>query len=127
VPSTILAAVVLFSPQLSTSLGLKELSVKASDELRPGEQIAFFIDREYAPVFYAQGRVLCGGKSNDVLNAISTDDLVTALQSHPSLIVITEFKWLSALMGDQRLRLQTIGQQRDQLALRIELAPAGSL
>src|SRR5262249_43731538 len=68
VPSAILAALFLLGPQLSASLSLRDLSVKVSDDLRPGEQIAFFLDREYAPVFYARGRVLCGGKSNDVLN-----------------------------------------------------------
>src|SRR5215471_5119156 len=126
VPSAILAAVVLLSPQLSMSLSYRDLSVKAAGELKPGEKIAFFIDHEYAPVFYAQGRVLCGGKSNDVLNAMRTDDLVAALENYPSLIVITDSKWVSALAGDHRLRLQEIAQQRDQLAFRIELAPPGS-
>jgi len=126
VPSAILAAVVLLSSQLSMSLSYRDLSVKAADDLRPGEKIAFFIDHEYAPVFYAQGRVLCGGKSNDVLNAMRTDDLVAALENYPSLIVITDSKWVSALAGDHRLRLQEIAQQRDQLAFRIDLAPPGS-
>src|SRR5262249_3902582 len=114
-------------PQLSASLSLRDLSVKVSDDLRPGEQIAFFLDREYAPVFYARGRVLCGGKSNDVLNAMSTDDLVAALQLYPNLVGITEYKWMNALMADHRIKLQPITQQKDQFAFRIELAPAGSL
>src|SRR5215471_1352729 len=126
VPSAILAAVVLLSSQLSMSLSYRDLSVKAADDLRPGEKIAFFIDHEYAPVFYAQGRVLCGGRNNDVLNAMRTDDLVAALENYPSLIVITDSKWVNALAGDHRLRLQEIAQQRDQLAFRIELAPPGS-
>jgi len=70
--------------------------------------------------------VLCGGKNNDVLNAMRTDDLVAALENYPSLIVITDSKWVNALAGDHRLRLQEIAQQRDQLAFRIELAPPGS-
>jgi 4-amino-4-deoxy-L-arabinose transferase-like glycosyltransferase len=126
VPSAILAALVLLSSQLSMSLSLRDLSVKAANDLRPGEKIAFFIDREYAPVFYAQGRVLCGGKTNDVLNAMRTDDLVEALAAYPSLIVITDSKWLNSLDGDHRLSLQEIARQRDQLAFRIELAPPGS-
>ena len=127
VPSAVLAALVLLSPQLEASLSLKDLSLTAFNSLKADEQIAFFIDREYAPVFYAQGRVLCGGKNNDVLNAMSTDDLIQALATHPSLIVITDSKWMSALSGDRRLRLEQIGQQRDQLAFRIRLTPAGSL
>jgi 4-amino-4-deoxy-L-arabinose transferase-like glycosyltransferase len=126
VPAAILAAVVLLSPQLSMSLSYRDLSVKAADDLRPGEKIAFFIDREYAPVFYTQGRVLCGGKVSDVFNAMRTDDLVAALENYPSLIVITDSKWVNALAGDHRLRLQEIAQQRDKLAFRIELAPPGS-
>jgi len=106
---------------------LRDLSLKVLSDLRPGEQIAFFIDREYAPVFYAEGRVLCGGKGADVLNAMSTDDLLTALQAHPSLIVITESKWMNALFSDHRLRLEPIGQQREQLAFRIDLRPPESL
>jgi 4-amino-4-deoxy-L-arabinose transferase-like glycosyltransferase len=127
VPSAILAGLVLLSPQLSGSLSLKELSVQAADNLRPGEKIAFFIDREYAPVFYAQGRVLCGRRGNDVLNAMSTDELVTALETYPSLIVITDGKWLNALTADHRMRFEQIGRQNDQFALRIELTSAGSL
>jgi 4-amino-4-deoxy-L-arabinose transferase-like glycosyltransferase len=126
VPSAILAGLVLLSSQMSMSLSLRDLSAEAADELRPGEKIAFFIDREYAPVFYAQGRVLCGGKANDVLNAMRTDDLVTALEAYPSLIVITDSKWLSALAGDHRLSLKEIARQRDQLAFRIELSRPAS-
>jgi 4-amino-4-deoxy-L-arabinose transferase-like glycosyltransferase len=127
VPSAVLAGLLLFAPQLSGSLSLRDLSLKVLSDLRPGEQIAFFIDREYAPVFYAEGRVLCGGKGADVLNAMSTDDLLTALRAHPSLIVITESKWMNALFSDHRLRLEPIGQQREQLAFRIDLRPPESL
>jgi 4-amino-4-deoxy-L-arabinose transferase-like glycosyltransferase len=127
VPSTILAGLILLSPQLSESLSLRELSVKAFDSLRPGEKIVFFIDREYAPVFYAQGRVLCGGRGSDVFNAMSTDDLVAALETYPSLIVITDSRWLNALTDDHRMRFEQIGQQKEQLALRIELSRPGSL
>jgi hypothetical protein len=124
VPSAILAGIMLLSPQLSESLSIRDLSVKAFQSLRPGEKIAFFIDHEYAPVFYAEGRVLCGGRVNDVLNAMGTDELVTALGTYPSLLVFTDSKWLNALTADHRMRFEQIGQQKDQFALRIELAPA---
>jgi 4-amino-4-deoxy-L-arabinose transferase-like glycosyltransferase len=126
VPSVILAGLILLLPQLSWSLSMRELSIKAFDSLRPGEKIAFFIDREYAPVFYAQGRVVCGGRGNDVLNAMSTDELVTALDTYPSLIVLTDYKWLNALTADHRMRFEQIGQQKDQFAVRIELSPTAS-
>ena len=52
------AALLLFGP-LGAQLSKKEISVAAAAQLRPGENLVFYRkQKEYAPVFYAQGRVL---------------------------------------------------------------------
>jgi hypothetical protein len=113
--------VVVLSPKLSDELTLKRLSLEAAAALRPGERIAFFIRKEYAPVFYAQGRVICGVSDADVLNALSEDALADALRSEPSLVVITTENWRDGLERDARFMTQLLARQHDALAMRVSL------
>ena len=120
--SMIACAVIGLAPKLSDELTLKQLSLEAAAVLRPGERIAFYIySKEYAPVFYAQGRVVCGIGDTDVLNALSEDALAEALRSEPSFVVITTEKWLGGLERDMRFTTQLLARQRDALALRVSL------
>ncbi|HKV41551.1 MAG TPA: glycosyltransferase family 39 protein [Blastocatellia bacterium] len=127
-PTITVAGLLVLIPVLAPTLSFKELSLQVGRSLGSSEKIAFFVDRQYAPVFYTQGRVLCGGKGSDVLNAMSTDELVEALSARHTLIVITNSKWVKSLLADKRYAAELIGQQRDELAFRLIPAPQpGSL
>ena len=119
--SVIACAVIVLVPKLSDERTLKQLSLEAAAELRPGERIAFFILKEYAPVFYSQGRVACGIGDTDVLNALSEDVLADALRSEPSFVVITTENWRGGLERDRRFTTQLLARQHDALALRVSL------
>ena len=119
--SVIVGAAILLLPKLSEELTIKSLSLEAAAALRPGERIAFFIKKEFAPVFYAEGRVVCGDGDSDILNALSEDVLADALQSESSLVIITTSNWRKGLEGDPRFVTELIATQRDTLALRVGL------
>jgi 4-amino-4-deoxy-L-arabinose transferase-like glycosyltransferase len=121
----ILAAVMLAFPRMGDDLSSKKLSLEAADALRPGEQIAFYVERDYAPVFYAKGQVACGGKLGDILNALGTPDLTAALQSRPSLIVITQPSMLAWIQRNPSLLLDPspIACEKDECAVRVTLRP----
>jgi len=121
--SLIACAVIALAPKLSDELTLKQLSLEAAAALRPGERIAFFVCKEYAPVFYAQGRVVCGIGETDVLNALSEETLADALRREPSFVVITTEKWRGGLEQNGRFTTQVVVEQRDALALRVSLKP----
>lgn len=123
--SLIACAVMALAPKISDELTLKPLSLEAAAALRPGERIAFFIRKEYAPVFYAQGRVVCGIGEADVLNALSEDTLADALKSASSFVVITTDTWRGGLERDERFTTEVLARQRDAVALRVSLKPQG--
>lgn len=119
--SLILGAAILLLPTLSDKLTLKRLSLEAAAALRPEERITFFIKKEFAPVFYAEGRVLCGGADSDILNALSEDILAEALRGESSLIVITTSNWRAGLESDPRFATELLATQGDALAFRVTL------
>jgi len=114
-----IAGVTLLFPKASAEWTLKTLSLRAAAELRPGERIAFFIVKEFAPVFYAEGRVVCG--EGTVLNALREDILAEALENEPSLLVFTLTRWQGSLEGDPRFATELIGEQGDALVYRVRL------
>jgi 4-amino-4-deoxy-L-arabinose transferase-like glycosyltransferase len=125
-PAAVLTIVLLWgllfmAPALSEAFGLKTLSLKAAAELRPGERIAFYIDKEYAPVFYAEGRVVCSQGMGDVLDAFSPDDIAAVVKTEGSLVVVTTQNWEKDLENDRRLETETIGRQLRTAALRVML------
>lgn len=119
--SVILAAVILLFPTLKDEVSLKSLSLEAAAALRPGEKITFYLKKEFAPVFYAEGRVLCEPRRGGTFYALHQDMLAEALESEPSLIVITDQKWLEGLTGHYRFTTEWIASQGDSLAVRVAL------
>jgi hypothetical protein len=89
--------------------------------LRANEKIGFFIYKEYAPVFYSEGRVVCGHPDGDILNALSQDRLVKALDQETSMVVITLERWRDDLEEDGRFEMEYLGSQGEALAFRIWL------
>lgn len=119
--SLILASVVLVFPVLRDEVTLKTLSLDAAAALRPGEKIGFYLKKEFAPVFYAEGRVLCEPRRGGTFYALHQNMLSDALETEPSLIIITDSRWLEGLKGDPRFTIEPIASQGDSLALRVEL------
>jgi 4-amino-4-deoxy-L-arabinose transferase-like glycosyltransferase len=125
---TVGAALVLAFPVVANGLSDKNLSLEVASALRPGEDVAFFFDRQYGPVFYVEGRVACGGKFGDVLSAPKTLDLVEALQSRPSLIVITEFRLIEWMEHTPQLSVSPIiACDKRECAVRITLRSGTAL
>jgi hypothetical protein len=95
--------------------------VQAAAALKPEERIAFFLMKEFAPVFYAEGRVVCGVGNGTLLNALHTDKLVEVLENEPSVVVFTTANWVANLESDPRLATELIGSQRNARAIRVTL------
>jgi 4-amino-4-deoxy-L-arabinose transferase-like glycosyltransferase len=121
-PVFVLAAVNLVLPNLNDKVSLKDLSLRLNERLRPGEKIAFYIYKEYAPVFYARGNVLCLKGAGDVLNAMDSGPISAALQSRPSLVVITKSWWVNDFKNDDGFVTEPLGSEGDTSALRVSLA-----
>lgn len=117
--SIIVASIIIVLPSLSEQVSLKRLSLEAAAELKPGEKIAFYLNKEYAPVFYAEGRVVCGIGEGDVLNAYSPQEIASALDVETSLIVITTTNWEGDLVRDGRFEVDLIGRQGKESAFRV--------
>jgi 4-amino-4-deoxy-L-arabinose transferase-like glycosyltransferase len=121
VVSLVVGSVTVLFPNLNDEISLKRLSLEAASALRPDEKIGFYILKEFAPVFYAQGRVVCGTGEGDVLNALREDKLVPPLEIYPSIIFITRERWIEGLKKDQRFRVEFIAQQGEYYAFRVQL------
>lgn len=121
VVSLVVGGVSLLFPKLNDEISLKSLSLEAAAALRPEEKIGFYILKEFAPVFYAEGRVVCGIGEGDVLNALKEDKLVPPLEIYPSIIFLTRERWLEGLMKDPRFNTEFIARQGDYYAFRVSL------
>lgn len=119
--TVVIATVILLFPKLNDEVSLKSLSLEAAAALRPGERIAFFIRKEFAPVFYAKGRVVCGIGDMDVFNALREDILASALENEASLVVITNSNWRAGLESYPRFNTELIAEQGEALAFRVSL------
>jgi len=119
--SVILGTVVMLFPTLRDEVTLKPLSLEAAAALKPGEKIGFYLKKEFAPVFYSEGRVLCEHKRGTTFYALHQDMLAEALESEPTLIVITDAHWIEGLKGDARFVTEDIATQGDARALRVGL------
>jgi 4-amino-4-deoxy-L-arabinose transferase-like glycosyltransferase len=111
----------LLFPKLNDEISMKRLSLEAASALRPEEKIGFYILKEFAPVYYAEGRVVCDIGEGDVLNALREDKLVPPLQLYPSLIFITRERWIEGLLKDQRFIVEFIARQDEYYAFRVQL------
>jgi 4-amino-4-deoxy-L-arabinose transferase-like glycosyltransferase len=119
--SLVFASVILLFPTLRDEVSLKSLSLEAAAALRPGEKIGFYLKKEFAPVFYAEGRVLCFPKRGTTFYALHQNMVADALETEPSLILITDSKWLGGLEQDVRFTTEFIAAQDNALALRVAL------
>ncbi|HSE97533.1 MAG TPA: glycosyltransferase family 39 protein [Blastocatellia bacterium] len=117
----VVGSVVVLLPRLSETLSHKNLSLEAASQLRPGEKMGLFIMKEFAPVFYGEGRMVCGTGDGTLMNALHPDRLVSVLERESSIIVLTEKRWVERLEEDERLSLEMIGEQRKAVALRVSL------
>jgi hypothetical protein len=119
--SVIVCAVVVLLPAISDRLTLKSFSLETAAQLRPGERIGFFLKSEYAPVFYSEGRVVCGVGEFDVLNALNEETLVQALEREPTLLVITGAQWRETVENFRSLKAELIEEKGNTLAFRVAL------
>ena len=119
--SAILCTVVNLLPVLRDEVSLKPLSLEAAAALGPGEKIGFYLKKDFAAVFYSEGRVLCSPRRGETFYALHQDMLADALASEPSLIVITDSHWLAGLEGDSRFETEIIATQGESVALRVTL------
>lgn len=119
--SVILGAVILLFPILRDEVSLKPLAQEAAAALRPDEKITFYLKKEFAPVFYSEGRVLCEPRRGDAFYALHQDMLAEALQGKPSLLVITDSHWVDGLKTDPRFTVERIASQGEAVALRVSL------
>lgn len=121
VVSLLVGGVALLFPKTNDEISLKRLSLEAAAALRADEKIGFYILKEFAPVFYAEGRVVCDVGEGDVLNALREDKLLPPLEIYPSLIFITRERWLEGLQKDQRFSVEFIARQGEYYAFRVSL------
>jgi 4-amino-4-deoxy-L-arabinose transferase-like glycosyltransferase len=119
--SLVVSGSALLFPRLNDEISLKRLSLEAAAALRADEKIGFYILKEFAPVFYAEGRVVCDVGEGDVLNALREDKLVPPLEIYPSLIFITRERWIEGLMKDPRFTVEFIARQGEYYAFRVQL------
>ena len=144
--SIALAAVVLLFGHLGPKMSKAELATAAFQNLQPGESIVYYRKvKEYAPIFYARGRVLfyqqindangkpIPGKSTllppgtlstgDEVDALTPDELILAINQSPTraVIVVTEEMGATELAREPRFHTKLIRQQGKVMALRVEL------
>ena len=143
--SIALAAVVLLFGHLGPKMSKAELATAAFQNLQPGESIVYYRKvKEYAPIFYARGRVLfyrqindadgkpIPGKSTllppntlstgDEVDALTPDELMLAIGQSPTraLVVVTEEAGAVELAREPRFHTVLIHQQGKVMALRVE-------
>jgi 4-amino-4-deoxy-L-arabinose transferase-like glycosyltransferase len=118
-------SVVLLLPHLSQTLSHKTLSLEVASRLTPGEKVAFFQMKEFAPAFYCEGRIVCGVGKGTLLNALHADTLAQVLERETSMIVFTEKDRLIQLEKDRRFAIEMVGEQRKAIAVRLSLKSYG--
>jgi 4-amino-4-deoxy-L-arabinose transferase-like glycosyltransferase len=119
--SVIISGMILLPPKVNDEWTMKSISLEAAAALRPGERIAYFIKKEFAAVFYAEGRVVCGVGEGDIFNALREDILADALENEASLIVITTTNWRKGLESYPRFTTELLATQGEALAFRVAL------
>jgi 4-amino-4-deoxy-L-arabinose transferase-like glycosyltransferase len=117
----IISGMVLLPPKVNDEWTMRTISREAAAALRPGERIAYFIKKEFAAVFYAEGRVVCGVGEGDIFNALREDILADALEHEASLVVITMTNWRKGLESYPRFTTELLAARGDALAFRVAL------
>lgn len=144
--SIALAAVVLLFGHLGPKMSKAELATQAFQALKPGESIVYYRNvKEYAPIFYARGRVLfyqqindangkpIPGKSTllppgtlstgDEVDALTPDELMLAINQSPTraVVVVTKEAGAVELAREPRFHTELIRKQGKAMALRVAL------
>jgi len=120
--SLVVGATISLLPHLNETEGLKRLSLAVAAELQPGEKMTFYQNKNYAPVFYGAGRAVTSPQRGEGLNSFELREVVAALDSEGSLIVITTAGNQSVFTNNPRFDAEVIGQQGNHRALRVRLA-----
>jgi 4-amino-4-deoxy-L-arabinose transferase-like glycosyltransferase len=121
--SLVIGATMVLLPRLDDEIGLKRLALAVAAELRPGEKMTFYQNKNYAPVFYGAGRAITSPKRGEGLNSFELEEVIAALESEASLIVITTASNQSLFTDNPLFDAEMIGQQGNHRALRVRLAP----
>ena len=145
--SVVLAATIVLFPFIGPKESKKQISLAALKQMKAGENLVYYRkQKEYAPVFYAQGRVLfyqqvndaqdkpIPGKSTllpagtlstgDEVDALTPGELMLALRQSPtkSALVMTLAPGALELEADARLVTRRVAEQDGILLLRVGLA-----
>jgi 4-amino-4-deoxy-L-arabinose transferase-like glycosyltransferase len=118
----IITAVEFALPRLDERIGLKGLSLAVASALRPGERMAFYHNKNYAPVFYAEGRAVSNKERGEGLNAYSLEEILSSLEAEGTLVVITNSSNENDLTQNPRFESEAIAAQGSNRALRVWLA-----
>jgi 4-amino-4-deoxy-L-arabinose transferase-like glycosyltransferase len=119
--SLVIGITVVLLPHMDDEIGLKRLSLAVAGALQPGERMTFYQDKNYAPVFYAEGRAVTSIKRGEGLNSFELQEVVAALESEASLIVITTAGNQSLFTDNPQFDAEMIAQQGNHRALRVRL------
>ena len=115
----VMAALYAVVPKIERELSSRRLSQVAAQSLRPGEKIAFYITKEYGPVFYSEGRVACGLRGEDVLNAYDPAEIIRALERESTLVVITKPEYRDDLENNPLLVSEPIYETSRNVVIRV--------
>ena len=119
--SLVIGITIVLLPHVDDEIGLKRLSLAVADHLRPGEKMSFYQDKNYAPVFYAEGRAVTSPERGEGLNSFELKEVVTALENEASLIVITTASNQPVFTDNPQFDAEMIAQQGNHRALRVRL------
>jgi 4-amino-4-deoxy-L-arabinose transferase-like glycosyltransferase len=120
--SLVIGATTVLLPHLDDEIGLKQLSLTVASQLRPGEKMTFYQNKNYAPVFYGAGRAVTSPERGEGLNSFDLKEVIAALESEASLIVITTASNQSLFADNPLFDAEMIAQQGNHRALRVRLA-----
>jgi 4-amino-4-deoxy-L-arabinose transferase-like glycosyltransferase len=116
------AASLVILPHIDGQLGLKQLSLDIRAALKPEEKMAFYMNKNYAPVFYAEGRAISSPGLGEGLNAYLMEELVSSLEAEKSLIVITTSNYERDITDNPDFHAELIARQGTHCAYRVVLA-----
>jgi 4-amino-4-deoxy-L-arabinose transferase-like glycosyltransferase len=122
------AAVAVVATLLFAEVGhresLADLSRVAGGALRPDERVLMLGVVEYAPAFYAGGRLVVD-ETGEILIADSYDQLAAAVDASAarSVLCVTDRRRGEELAATGRFAVEPLGAQRDRVLLRVT-APA---
>jgi hypothetical protein len=124
VSSSVVLAVLLVLPHLDDRLSQKTLALTAASALRQEEKIAIYMDKHYASVFYAEGRVVYDDAKGEGLSAFTLEEILESVQTYGSVIVLTTSAYERDLVDDKRLYCELVGRQGTHSAFRVSFVPA---